>query len=50
VRQEGGLCVSLGAVFSLLQVIIPAMMVRPHILRLQVAIIQQQFHLCISTL
>jgi hypothetical protein len=40
-----GLCVSLEAVFLLLQVIIPVMTLRPHSLRLEVATVQQQFHL-----
>ena len=31
--------------FPLLQVVIPMMTVRPHILRLEVAAVQQQFHL-----
>jgi hypothetical protein len=50
-RQVGVLCVSLGAVFLLLQVIIPAMTLRPHSVRLEVAIVQQQLHLlCASPL
>jgi hypothetical protein len=36
----GGLCVSLEAVFLLFQVTIPAMMLRPHSLRLEVASVQ----------
>jgi hypothetical protein len=45
VHQEGGLCVPLEAVFLLLQVIIPMMVLWPHSLRLKVAVVQQQFHL-----
>jgi hypothetical protein len=33
------------AVFLLLQVVIPVMMLQPHSLRLKVAAVQQQFHL-----
>jgi hypothetical protein len=44
-RQVGGLCVSLKAVFSLLQIAIPTMMLRPNSLRLEVAAVQQQFQL-----
>jgi hypothetical protein len=44
-RQEEGLCVSLEVVSLLLQVIILAMTLRPHSLRLEVAAIQQLFHL-----
>jgi hypothetical protein len=42
---DRGLCVSLEAVFLLHQVVIPAMTLRPHSLRLEVAAVQQQFHL-----
>jgi hypothetical protein len=45
------LCVSLKVMFLLLQVIILVMMLRPHNPRLEVATIQQQYHLlCASPL
>jgi hypothetical protein len=44
-RQEGGLDVSLEAMLLLLQVIVLAMTLRPHNLRLEVAAVQQQLHL-----
>jgi hypothetical protein len=44
-RQEGGLGVSLEAMLLLLQVIVPAMTLRLHSLRLEMAAVQQQLHL-----
>jgi hypothetical protein len=44
-RQKGGLGVSLEAMLLLLQVIVPAMTLRLHNLRLEVAVVQQQLHL-----
>jgi hypothetical protein len=44
-RQVGGLSVSLKAKLLLLRVIIPVMMWWLHKLRLEVAVVQQQFHL-----
>jgi hypothetical protein len=43
--MKGGLGVSLKVVLLLLYVVVPAMTLRPHSLRLEVATIQQQFHL-----
>jgi hypothetical protein len=45
VCHEGGLGVSLKAVLLLLHVVVPAMTLRPHSLRLEVNAIQQQLHL-----
>jgi hypothetical protein len=45
VRQKGGLGVSLEAVLLLLYVVVPAMTLQPHSLRLEVAAVQQQLHL-----
>jgi hypothetical protein len=51
VPERGGLYVSLKVVFLLLQVVILVMMLQPHSLRLEVAVVQQQFHLlCASPL
>jgi hypothetical protein len=44
-RQVGGLSVSLKAMLLLLQVVVPAMMLRLYSLRLEVAAVQQQLHL-----
>jgi hypothetical protein len=44
-RQEGGLGVSLEAMLLLLHVVIPARMLWPHSLRLEVTVVQQQLHL-----
>jgi hypothetical protein len=44
-RQEGGLGVSLEAMLLLLQVVVPAMMLQLHRLRLEVAAVQQQLHI-----
>jgi hypothetical protein len=43
-RQEGGLGVSLEVMLLLLQVLVPAMTLQLHSLRLEVAAVQQQFH------
>jgi hypothetical protein len=45
VRQVGGLGVSLDAMLLLLHVVIPAMTLQSHSLRLEVAAVQQQLHL-----
>jgi hypothetical protein len=47
---RGILGISLEAVFLLLQVIIPVMMLHPHSLRLEVATVQQQFQLLHASL
>jgi hypothetical protein len=44
-HQEGGFGVSLEAMLLLLQVIVPAMTLRLHNMRLEVAVVQQQLHL-----
>jgi hypothetical protein len=44
-RQEGGLVFLLEAMVLLLQVIVPVMTLHLHSLRLDVTVIQQQFHL-----
>jgi hypothetical protein len=44
-HQEGGFGVSLEAMLLLLQVIVPAMTLRLHNMRLEVAVVQQHLHL-----